>query len=73
MNFAIVFMMIGISKGAVINVSPADDLWAKYYYANPGDTLLLADGTYTPNAKAESSALVIQKDITIRDQSHQRS
>ena len=50
---------------ATINVSPSDDLQSKLNSAGAGDTLNLADGTYTGSG---SNVLEINKDITIRAQ-----
>ena len=50
---------------ATINVSPSDNLQTKLNNAGVGDTLILADGTYTGSG---SNVLDISKDITIRAQ-----
>ena len=50
---------------ATINVSPSDDLQSKLNSAGAGDTLVLADGTYSGSG---DNVLEISKDITIRAQ-----
>ena len=50
---------------ATINVAPSDNLQTKLNSAGAGDTLNLADGTYTGSG---SNVLEISKDITIRAQ-----
>ena len=52
---------------ATVNVSPSDNLQTKLTNAGAGDTLNLADGTYTGSGN-NVNVLEISKDITIRAQ-----
>ena len=54
-----------VRRLATIDVSPSDNLQTKLTNAGAGDTLNLADGTYTGSG---NYVLEINKDITIRAQ-----
>ena len=70
LRFSIVVAPIlpGLSHAAIVNVSPGSGLQAAIDAATAGDTLLLADGTYTaaPGTASGVATATINKDLTIR-------